>query len=67
MPILQWYAGIVRKREAKKAARVKGEVVTDEGWFGEDEVERLQAWSMLAYYPLEHACESRTMSERFRP
>jgi hypothetical protein len=62
VPILQWYASIRRKRAARKADLAAGrEGASTEsggGWFGEDDVERVQAWSMLAYYPLEHACES---------
>lgn len=29
---------------------------TTQAWIVKN-VQRLQAWSMLAYYPLEHACE----------
>ena len=65
IPILQWYrAGLVRRRaqaqsSASSASALDAPAVKAKGWLlGEETVENMQIWSMLAYYPLEHICTS---------
>lgn len=60
VPIVQWYRQVQKKKAAARALGIR-----ETEWLSDARIERIQVWSMLAYYPLEHLCECWISDHRY--